>query len=62
MKSFSNSVLVGVFSLGAVVLFLGFLIFTGEISRWGENNEKFVLVFDENVFGLNEGGKVTLTE
>ena len=60
MKSFSNSVLVGVFSLGAVVLFLGFLIFTGEISRWGENNEKFVLVFDENVFGLNEGGKVTL--
>ena len=60
MKFFSNSVLVGIFSTGAVLLFLGFLIFTGEISRFGEKNEKFVLVFDENVFGLNEGGKVTL--
>ena len=60
MKFLSNSVIVGIFSTGAAFLFFGFLIFTGEISRFGEKNEKFVLVFDENVFGLNEGGKVTL--
>jgi len=39
MKFFSNSLLVGIFSTGAVLLFLGFLIFTGEISRFGENNK-----------------------
>ncbi len=60
MKTISNSLLVGFFSVGAFLVFLGFLVFTGNLSRWGESNERFVLVFDENVFGLNEGGKVTL--
>ena len=60
MKHLTNSILVGAFFIGSVLLFVGFLLFTGEISRWGEKNERFILVFDENVFGLNEGGKVTL--
>lgn len=60
MKHLTNSILVGAFFIGSVLLFFGFLLFTGEISRWGEKNERFILVFDENVFGLNEGGKVTL--
>ena len=60
MKSSSNSILVGVFSLGALSLLLGFTIFTGGFSSIGSRNERFVLVFHENMYGLYEGGKVTL--
>ena len=42
------------------MIFLGFSYRWS--SSWRDNNEKFVIVFNENVFGLNEGGKVTLTE
>ena len=51
--------LVGVFTIGGFVILLGFIIFSGGFSKWRDDNEKFVLVFNENVFGLHEGGKVT---
>ena len=60
MKNRSNHALVGIFSLGALVLLLGFTVFTGGFSSLRDENERFVLVFHENVYGLHEGGKVTL--
>ena len=60
MKNKSNHALVGIFSLGAIVLLLGFTVFTGGFSSLRDENERFVLVFHENVYGLHEGGKVTL--
>jgi paraquat-inducible protein B len=60
VKNRSNHVLVGIFSLGALVLLLGFAVFTGGFSSFRDENERFVMVFHENVYGLHEGGKVTL--
>ena len=60
VKNRSNHVLVGIFSLGALVLLLGFAVFTGGFSSLRDENERFVMVFHENVYGLHEGGKVTL--
>jgi paraquat-inducible protein B len=60
MKNAANTTLVGAFTLGGVLIFAGFLFFTGGLSSWRVDNERFVIVFNENVFGLNEGGKVTL--
>ena len=60
MKNKSNHALVGIFSLGALVLLLGFTVFTGGFSSLRDENERFVMVFHENVYGLHEGGKVTL--
>ena len=60
VKSSSNNVLVGLFCTGALVLLLGFGVFTGGFSSLRDENERFVLVFHENVYGLHEGGKVTL--
>ena len=60
MKNRSNHALVGIFSVGALVLLLGFAVFTGGFSSLRDENERFVLVFHENVYGLHEGGKVTL--
>ena len=60
MKTKGNNALVGVFCLGALVLILGFSIFTGGFSYLRGENEQFVMVFHENVYGLHEGGKVTL--
>ena len=52
--------LVGTFTLGAVIVLLGFTVFTGGFSSFRNQNERFVLVFHENMYGLYEGGKVTL--
>lgn len=60
MKTKGNNALVGIFCFGALVLILGFAIFTGGFSSFRGENERFVLVFHENVYGLHEGGKVTL--
>ena len=60
VKNRSNHALVGIFSLGALVLLLGFAVFTGGFSSLRNENERFVMVFHENVYGLHEGGKVTL--
>jgi paraquat-inducible protein B len=60
VKNRSNHALVGIFSLGALVLLLGFTVFTGGFSSLRDENERFVMVFHENVYGLHEGGKVTL--
>lgn len=60
MKTKGNNALVGVFCLGALVLIVGFSIFTGGFSYLRGENEQFVMVFHENVYGLHEGGKVTL--
>ncbi len=54
-----NRLLVGVFCFGAVFILLGFAFFTGSLSFLRENNERFVLVFNENLYGLHEGSKVT---
>lgn len=60
MKSKGNNLLVGAFCLGALVIILGFSVFTGGFSSFRGQNERFVMVFHENVYGLHEGGKVTL--
>jgi paraquat-inducible protein B len=60
LKTKGNNALVGVFCLGALVLIVGFSIFTGGFSYLRGENEQFVMVFHENVYGLHEGGKVTL--
>ena len=39
---------------------MGFTVFTGGFSSFRNQNERFVLVFHENMYGLYEGGKVTL--
>ena len=60
MNKTGQATLVGAFVVGAVIILIGFFFFTGGLSRLREENERFVLVFDENVYGLHEGGKVTL--
>lgn len=60
LKKNGNRFLVGIFTLGAIVLLLGFTVFTGGFSSFRSKNERFVLVFHENMYGLYEGGKVTL--
>ena len=60
MNKQTNRILVGFFSLGAVLLLLAFGFFTGSFSFLRKDNERFVLVFHENVYGLHEGSKVTL--
>ena len=42
MKNKSNHALVGIFSLGALVLLLGFTVFTGGFSSLRDENERFV--------------------
>jgi len=51
---------VGSFTVGAIVVLIGFAVFTGGFSSFRNQNERFVLVFHENMYGLYEGGKVTL--
>ena len=46
--------------MGAIVVLIGFAVFTGGVSSFRNQNERFVLVFHENMYGLYEGGKVTL--
>ena len=46
--------------MGAIVVLVGFAVFTGGFSSFRNQNERFVLVFHENMYGLYEGGKVTL--
>ena len=53
-----NRLLVGIFCLGALVILLGFAFYR-KFFFLRENNERFVLVFNENVYGLHEGSKVT---
>ena len=60
MKTKGNNALVGIFCFGALALIIGFTIFTGGFSSFRGQNERFVMVFHENVYGLHEGGKVTL--
>lgn len=50
----------GIFCLGSIILIIGFIVFTGGFSSFRGENERFVMVFHENVYGLHEGGKVTL--
>jgi ABC-type transporter Mla subunit MlaD len=60
LKKNSNRFLVGSFTVGAIVVLIGFAVFTGGFSSFRNQNERFVLVFHENMYGLYEGGKVTL--
>lgn len=60
MRKNGNRFLVGAFTIGAIIVLLGFTVFTGGFSSFRNQNERFVLVFHENMYGLYEGGKVTL--
>ena len=60
MKKNSNRFLVGAFTVGAIIVLVSFTVFTGGFSSLRNQNERFVLVFHENMYGLYEGGKVTL--
>lgn len=50
----------GVFVIVAVAVLIGFTVFTGGFTSWRGENERFVLTFDENVYGLYKGSRVTL--
>ena len=39
----------GTFTVGAIVVLLGFVVFTGGFSSFRNQNERFVLVFHENM-------------
>ena len=60
MRRKGNPALVGGFVVVAVVVLIGFTVFTGGFTSWRGENERFVLTFDENVYGLYEGSRVTL--
>jgi paraquat-inducible protein B len=51
---------VGAFVVGAFAVLASFVVFTGGLTSLRDKNERFVLVFRENIYGLKEGGKVTL--
>ena len=38
--------------MGAIVVLIGFAVFTGGFSSFRNQNERFVLVFHENMYGL----------
>lgn len=60
MKRKGHATLVGAFVVGAFAVLAGFVVFTGGLTGLRDKNERFVLVFRENIYGLKEGGKVTL--
>ena len=60
MKRKGHATLVGAFVVGAFAVLAGFVVFTGGLTSLRDKNERFVLVFRENIYGLKEGGKVTL--
>ena len=60
MKRKGHATLVGAFVVGAFAVLAGFVVFTGGLTSLRDENERFVLVFRENIYGLKEGGKVTL--
>ena len=60
MKNKGHATLVGAFVVGAFAILIGFVAFTGGMTTLRDQNERFVLVFHENIYGLNEGGKVTM--
>ena len=60
MKRKGHATLVGAFVVGAFAVLAGFVVFTGGLTSLRDKNERFVLVFRENIYGLKQGGKVTL--
>jgi paraquat-inducible protein B len=60
VKRKGHATLVGAFVVGAFAVLIGFVVFTGGLTSLRDKNERFVLVFRENIYGLKEGGKVTL--
>ena len=60
MKRKGHATLVGAFVVGAFAVLAGFVLFTGGLTSLRDKNERFVLVFRENIYGLKQGGKVTL--
>ncbi|MFP6894192.1 MAG: MlaD family protein [Opitutales bacterium] len=60
MKRKGHATLVGAFVVGAFAVLAGFVVFTGGLTSLRDKNERFVLVFRENIYGLKEGSKVTL--
>jgi paraquat-inducible protein B len=60
VKRKGHATLVGAFVIGAFAVLAGFVVFTGGLTSLRDKNERFVLVFRENIYGLKEGGKVTL--
>ncbi|MFP6899841.1 MAG: MlaD family protein [Opitutales bacterium] len=60
MRRKGNPALVGTFVVSAIALLIGFTVFTGGFAGWRGENERFVLTFQENIYGLHKGSKVTL--
>lgn len=60
MRRKGNPVLVGTFVVAAAVILVGLTVFTGGLASWRGGNERFVLTFEENVYGLYKGSRVTL--
>ena len=60
MRRKGNPALVGAFVVVAALVLMGFVVFTGGFAGWSEKNERFILTFDENVYGLKKGSHVTL--
>tara|TARA_B100001123_G_scaffold423556_1_gene533873 strand:- start:891 stop:1790 length:900 start_codon:yes stop_codon:yes gene_type:complete len=60
MKRQGNPAVIGVFVVTSVAVLLGFTLFTGGLSGFRDENERFVLTFEENIYGLYKGSKVTL--
>lgn len=60
MSRKGNPALVGIFVVAAIAVLIGFTVFTGGFTSWRGENERFVLTFEENIYGLHKGSKVTL--
>lgn len=60
MKRKGNPAVIGAFVVTSVAVLLGFTLFTGGLAGFRGENERFVLTFEENIYGLYKGSKVTL--
>lgn len=60
MRRKGNPAIVGAFVVLAATILIGFMIFTGGFDALRGENERFVLTFEENLYGLKKGSRVTL--
>jgi paraquat-inducible protein B len=60
MNSKSHSVYAGLFVIAMVALAVGLALFVGKGSYSGDTKERYELIYDSSVMGLNVGAPVTL--
>lgn len=61
MRRKGNPAFVGAFVVVAAAVLFGFMIFTGGFDALRRENERFILIFEENLYGLKKGSRVTLS-